>query len=319
VANPYKKGILDGLAERFGQLHRLARSQSLYVIGEDAARVYLRYSRMHERGCAFYGLRDVDLRQLEGHNSFICFFLDDGSEPLFVPYAEFEDVFRNAEPASDGQHKVHFYTRRDAAEITVAGQGRFNVEGFVGFDALAASLEPGLLRGSCDLTHSQVQTLLAAIGCIRGFDVRVPENDVARLDRSLATHLPLRQDLPARFGDVASILSEVDVVWVARGRSDLGGLFEVEHSTPVYSALLRFNDVHLAHPRQVSCFSVVSNDSRRMLFSRQVSRPTFRQSGLTDLVSFLDYNNVLQWHARLTRRGEVRGTHSPRATNSRMG
>ena len=66
----------------------------------------------------------------------------------------------------------------------------------------------------------------------------------------------------------------------------LEGLFEVEHSTPVYSGLLRFNDVLLANPK-LSRFTIVSNERRRALFSKQVFRPTFRKSGLAELVSFL--------------------------------
>jgi hypothetical protein len=44
---------------------------------------------------------------------------------------------------------------------------------------------------------------------------------------------------------VEPVLSEVDVVWVRRGAGDLVALFDVEHTTSVYSGLLRFNDVHL--------------------------------------------------------------------------
>ena len=78
----------------------------------------------------------------------------------------------------------------------------------------------------------------------------------------------------------------------------LEGLFEVEHSTPVYSGLLRFNDVLLANPK-LSRFTIVSNEGRRALFSKQVFRPTFRKSGLAELVSFLEYTNVFDWHQRL--------------------
>jgi len=95
-------------------------------------------------------------------------------------------------------------------------------------------------------------------------------------------------------------LSEIDVVWVASGRNAIEGLFEVEHSTPIYSGLLRFNDILLTDPK-VSRFSIVSNDSRRAVFARQVSRPTFRRSGLSELASFLEYANVFEWHTRLAK------------------
>ena len=95
------------------------------------------------------------------------------------------------------------------------------------------------------------------------------------------------------------ILQEIDVIWLGRGASDLHALFEVEHSTPVYSGLLRFNDFHLTAPNNQSRFTVVSNDTRRALFTRQLRRPTFRTSGLSELCTFLEYVDVLAWHKRL--------------------
>ena len=60
-------------------------------------------------------------------------------------------------------------------------------------------------------------------------------------------------------------------MWIASGKNAIEGLFEVEHSTPIYSGLLRFNDVLLTDPK-VSRFSIISNDTRRAVFSRQVFR-----------------------------------------------
>ena len=300
MPNVHKTQLLDGLRRRFGELHKLPGSQSLFTLGADAARIYLRYSRIHEGGRTFFGLREVDLRQLEGRNAFICFLLDDGSPPAFVPYADFEEIFRSAQPAKDGQYKVQLFARDAGLDLYIARQGRFNVEGYVGFDALAGRLEVSRLREARDLSHLQVQTLLAGIGHIKLYDVYVPENDAGKLDWSLTKRFGLRESIPSGFQEVRDILSEIDVVWVASGRNAIEGLFEVEHSTPIYSGLLRFNDVLLTDPK-VSRFSIVSNDSRRSVFTRQLSRPTFRKSGLAELASFLEYANVLEWHTRLAK------------------
>lgn len=313
MPNPLKSGIIETLRGRFGELHKVGGSQSLFTLGDDAARIYFRYSKVHPGGRTFFGLRDADLRQLEGHNAFICFLRDDASEPLFVPYAEFEEVFRSAQPAKDGQYKVQLVSDRGALELYIARQGRFNVEGYVGFPMIARSLDAKRLRKAHDLSHSQVQTLLAAIGYIKGYEVCVPENDAGRLDWSLTRQFPLREGIPARYGHIGGILSEIDIVWLGAEREAIEGLFEVEHSTPVYSGLLRFNDVLLADP-SVSRFSVASNDGRRALFSRQLNRPTFRKSGLAELVTFLEYANVLDWHARLAE-GESRAEETGRGAD----
>lgn len=298
MPNVHKANVLATLRDRFGELHKLQGSESLFTLGDDAARVYIRYSKVLSGGRTFFGLRDVDLRQLEGHNAFLCFLLDDGSPPLFVSYGDFEEIFRNAEPAKDGQYKVQLISQGDARELYIARQGRFNVEGFFGYDSLARSLDAKRLREALNLTHSQVQTLLGGIGHKKGYDIFVPPNDVGKLDWTLTGRYAPRRTIPAGFESVREIVSEIDVVWVARGREAITALFEVEHSTPVYSGLLRFNDVLLTEPN-LSRFSIVSNDIRRALFARQLRRPTFRKSGLSELTSFLEYANVFDWHASL--------------------
>jgi len=313
MPNVLKAGIIETLRARFGELRKVGGSQSLFTVGHDAARIYFRYSKIHPGGRTFFGLREVGLRQLEGHNAFICFLRDDASEPLFVPYADFEEVFRNAQPANDGQYKVQLVSDRGALELYIERQGRFNVEGYVGFPMLERTLDARRLREARDLSHSQAQTLLAGIGHIKGFEVCLPENDVGRLDWSLTRRFPLRERIPGRYGHIGGILSEIDIVWLGAEREVIEGLFEVEHSTPVYSGLLRFNDVLLTDP-SVSRFSVVSNDGRRALFSRQLYRPTFRKSGLAELVTFLEYANVLDWHARLAK-GESRAEEAGRGAN----
>ena len=257
MPNPHKIGVLQTLRTRFGELHKIEGSESLFRLGEDAARFYIRYSRVHSGG-AFFGIREVDLRQLEGYNSFFCFLVDDGSEPLFVPYEDFEEVFRNAQTAKDGQYKVQLLPGSNGLELYIARQGRFNVEGYVGFERVARSLDSKLVREAHNLTHSQVQTYLASIGHLKRYEVYVPECDAGRLDWSLTGRFALRGSIPSGFEQVRGVLSEIDVIWIARGGEAIEGLFEVEHSTTVYSGLLRFNDVHLTDP-EVSRFSIVSD------------------------------------------------------------
>lgn len=303
MANPGKSRILDYVRQRYGDVRKLGGSESLFVVGDEAARLYFRYSKVHAKGRTFFGLREVDLRQLEGHNSFLCFTLDNDSPPLFLPYADFEQVFAGAQPARDGQYKVQLRRERNTLELYVARQGRFNVEGYVGVDTLERSMEAERFRRTLNLSHSQVQTLLAGIGNVKGYEVHIPENDVGKLDWSLTREFQLRRWVPEGFDQVRGILTEVDVLWLARSGNRIEGLYEVEHSTPVYSGLLRFNDVLLTDPK-VKGFSIVSNDTRRELFSRQLLRPTFRKSGLAELCSFLEYGNVFAWHQRLMK-GEL--------------
>ena len=298
MPNIHKANLLKSLKASVGELHKLPGSNSLFSVGEDLARLYLRYSKVHPDGRTFFGLREVDLRELGGHNSYICFLLDDASDPILVPYADFEEIFHGAEVASDGQYKVQLIFGHGTPELYVPKMGRFNVEGFMGLDTLVNTVDSHRVQRMPSLSHPQVQTLLAGIGRVKGFDVYIPASNVALLDWSLTPRFGLRGEVPTGFDSISPIISEIDVLWIASGRNTIEGLFEVEHSTSIYSGLLRFNDVLLTDPR-VSRFYIVSDERRRDRFSCQAYRPTFRKSGLSELTSFLEYANVYHWHQRL--------------------
>jgi len=302
MPNIHKSQLLSNFQKRFGEVHKLDDSQSLFVIGDNAARVYIRYSKIHPGGKTFFGLRKSDLDQMEGHNSFICFLVDNNSPPIFVPYVDFEEVFRTAKPADDGQYKVVVIYKNDVTELYIPHHGRFNVEGYIGIDYLEQNIDNKNLMEKRDFSHSQIQTLLAGIGHLKGFDIFVPSNNMDAIDWTLTKKFPLLQMIPNGYDRIKAILSEIDVIWVTSGRHSVETLFEVEHSTPFYSGLLRFNDVLLTDPK-VSRFMIVSNDSRREQFIRQMFRPTFKKSGLADIVSFLEYTNVYDWHQRLSKGG----------------
>jgi hypothetical protein len=298
MANLCKEQVLASIRGLLGDVCKIPGGNSLFILGNDAARIYFRYSKVHEDGRTFFGLRDVDLRQLEAHNSFICFIVDNGSPPVFVPFADFEEIFRQSETAKDGQYKVQLGSKRGALELYIPRQGHFNVEGYVGIETLQNAASVDRLRQRQAFSHSEVQTLLAEIGQLKGYDVFVPASDAGKVRWSSEGRFKIRHSVPLEFADLGHLLSEIDVVWVAPGRNAVEGLFEVEHTTTIYSALLRFNDVLLADSR-ISRFSVVSDEGRRSLFARQLFRPTFQRSGLSERTSFLEYLNVSDWHSRL--------------------
>ena len=53
MPNVEKIRLLDALRQRYGELHQLAGSQSLIALGRDAARIYIRYSKVHHGGRTF--------------------------------------------------------------------------------------------------------------------------------------------------------------------------------------------------------------------------------------------------------------------------
>jgi hypothetical protein len=298
MANQLKLNILNRMEKRYGRVHKLAHSQSLFDVGDGALRVYFRYSAVHDGTKTFYGLREEDLRQLEGHPSVVCFLWDNQEEPLYLPYADYEEVFRTVEPAHDGQYKVQIYFTAQGTELYLPRTGRFNIDGYFGWDVVEQLVDSSKIQQVPALSHSQMQTLLGAIGSLKHFDVWIPLIDRNKLDLSIASPVTCCDQLPLGFESVKGILPEIDVIWIERGAGGLRALFEVEHSTPIYSGLLRFNDIHLVAPTLQPTFAIVANDERRETFIQQLLRPTFKASGLSQFCTFMKYENVFSWYQR---------------------
>ncbi len=291
-----RETLLATLRQRYGCVTKLKASQSLYDVGDPPVRIYTRYSRLHRAKRTFYGLRNEDLRLLEGRPAFICFLWEHQTQPLFVPFADYEDVFQSVAPARDGQYKTQILLGSEGNELYVARAGRFNVDAHFGWEAVENAIRrrPDAVPS---LSHGQVQTLIGAIGVLKHFDVWIPAQDRGRLDWTIADRFQSLSRLPFD-RDARALLQEVDTIWFHRGSRSPVAFYEVEHSTPVYSGLLRLNDIRLALP-SVSRFAIVSNETRRSIFARQLHRPTFERSGLSELCTFFEYADVFTWHHRL--------------------
>ncbi len=297
MPNLVKESFLQQLESRFGKLKKLPNSKSLFDIANGQIRIYYRYSKVHDRNQTFYGLRKDDLRLLEGSNSVICFSWDNQTEPLLIPFADYEEILSGIEAKSDGQIKASIFLG-EQAELYLPGYGRLSVEGFFGWNILEELIDRNKLTVIPDFSHSQIQTLLGSIGSKKGFDIWIPSNNRITLDWSLSDKFDYKTEMPQRYESIRKIITEIDVIWIQRGSSNINAMFEVEHSTTIYSGLLRFNDLHLVEPNLKPKFSIVSNDLRKSLFLRQISRPTFKMSGLVDYCNFLEYKDVYAWFKR---------------------
>ena len=218
-----------------------------------------------------------------------------------MPYSDYEEVFQSVSPADDGQYKAQVFIQEDGCDFYIANAGRFNVEAYFGWEQLDSLIHQSQLTDLPDLSHVQVQTLLGSIGARKGYGIWIPRIDRAKLDWTLTSKFACSDVIPSGFAEIQNTLTEVDVVWIEQDGRRLRALFEVEHSTPIYSGLLRFNDVHLTNPSAVTTYSIVSNDERRSLFVRQLNRPTFKISRLAENCTFLEYPNVFTWHERVSR------------------
>ena len=300
MAAEVKRRFLQTIKSRYGQITKIGNSLSLFnLLGTDLL-IYTRYSKVHQNTKTFFGLRDCDLKLLEGHPAVICFLWENQDDPLVILYSEFEDIFNSISPASDGQYKVQIYLENDRTEFYIPTIGRFGVDFYYGWHVIENILNSSESLTIPELNHSQVQTIIGSIGSQKNFDIWIPQNDRNGLDWKISSEFDIKTNISSDLHAIKGIVEEVDVIWFERDNR-IHSLFEVEHSTPIYSGLLRFNDIHLEFPNSQIKFNIVANIERKSLFTRQLNRPTFNHSGLKEICVFYDYLNIYSWYNRLSK------------------
>jgi type II restriction enzyme len=136
-----------------------------------------------------------------------------------------------------------------------------------------------------------MQYCLVKIGKMKGHDVWVAANDRNKTYQGTSLATLTLAEIPHFAGpDVLGIAKMIDVIWFKKGTASPVCFFEIEHSTSVYSGLLRLNDVIIDYP--VPKAFIVASPSRHPLFDRQIERRTFVNSELSEVCQFLSYDDV---------------------------
>ena len=180
--------------------------------------------------------------------------------------------------------------------MILAGVGRIGLGAFAGVP-LTVPRAPTADTAAPDRQHMLMQMKIKEIGLRQGFDVWVP-----RADRGvLVGDKPLGEGCANRLEFIMPratlpVAENIDVLWLHRDRHRLEAMFEVEHSTTIYSGLLRLNDVLI--DCMVPSVSIVTDVSRLETFLRHVSRRTFEVSGLSKLCSHYTYEDIDAWHVK---------------------
>jgi hypothetical protein len=137
-----------------------------------------------------------------------------------------------------------------------------------------------------------MQWRLIRLGLLARCDVWVPRNDQAK---QYEGH-KFRDSVLSEFHqtlDVPRSIENIDVVWKF-GPYSIKSAFAIEHSTSIYSGILRLSDLRAEAPNSnYPMFIVASEDRRRKVFE-ELRRPTF--SGpclrLNEVIRFLGYEKL---------------------------
>jgi type II restriction enzyme len=169
-------------------------------------------------------------------------------------------------------------------------------------ESAAAQRQWDIARES-DATHTEIQGWLRDLGIALGFEVWIASNDrgraygVGRLGDGCLTQLP--DGITAGMDSVRLI----DVVWLSRGVHQVAAAFEVEHSTSIYSGIVRMLDLALGTKvGENSTLFLVAPDNRRDEVEQQLCRPAF--SRVSELnIRYLPYSDLKEHRNAIGRFG----------------
>jgi hypothetical protein len=141
----------------------------------------------------------------------------------------------------------------------------------------------------------QVQAALAEIGAQMSFQIWLPRADRARV---LTKWKPgagvLLDELPVGFDQATmKTIEQIDVLWLKR--RSIVRAFEVEHTTSVYSGLLRMADLLAMQPNLKIKLHIVAPASRREKVIQEIRRPVFallEGGALSEICTYLSYDMV---------------------------
>jgi hypothetical protein len=98
------------------------------------------------------------------------------------------------------------------------------------------------------------------------------------------------QDLPLNYdSDTLNTIENIDVLWF-KGRAIVRA-FEVEHTTSIYSGILRMADLMALQPNLNIKAHIVTPVERKEKVMRELARPVFKYV-LASSCSFISYDSI---------------------------
>ena len=173
-----------------------------------------------------------------------------------------------------------------------------DVDVFVPMNADVTDVDaPGDAPDSVDEIRESMlmQALLAEIGAKMGFSIWLPRADRGRVLRAWASRDgELLDELPLGYDSTTlKTIEQIDVIWLKR--RTIFRAFEVEHTTSVYSGLLRMADLIALQPNLNIKLHIVAPDTKLNKVLQEIRRPVFallEGCPLSELCTFLSYTSV---------------------------
>jgi type II restriction enzyme len=162
------------------------------------------------------------------------------------------------------------------------------------------------VRNEEDRSHSEIQAWLRDLGHALGFRIWIAANDRGRLHEGVPLGRDCLEHLPEKVATApgADAVRLIDVLWIAAEEDRVCAAFEVEHSTSIYSGIVRMLDLALSGGDLdgVADMFLVAPDARESDVRAQMARPAF--SRIADLnMAYLPYNELASHREQIARFG----------------
>jgi type II restriction enzyme len=157
-----------------------------------------------------------------------------------------------------------------------------------------------------DHTHTEIQGWLRDLGMALGFEVWIASNDINRPydGGRLADGCLDRLSKTLKENPSFDAIRLIDVLWVDSTSGRVVAAFEVEHTTSIYSGILRMSDLALGLEHDGLSLYVVAPDAREADIWEQLKRPAFsRVADLLD-VHFIAYSELKNYRETIARFGQ---------------
>jgi hypothetical protein len=141
-----------------------------------------------------------------------------------------------------------------------------------------------------------MQATIARIGAAMGFRIWVPRSDKQKILEVVpeSSHAAFLDALPLNYDEVTlRTIEDIDVIWL-KNRS-MARAFEVEHTTAIYSGLLRMADLLALQPNMDIRLHIVAPSERRDKVLREITRPVFSlldRGPLYESCSYIPYESI---------------------------
>jgi hypothetical protein len=147
----------------------------------------------------------------------------------------------------------------------------------------------------------RVQALIATIGARMGMSIWIPRADRSAVLKAWKNEgNNLLERLPLNYDDTTlRTIEQIDVLWL-RGRSIVRA-FEVEHTTSVYSGILRMADLLALQPNMDIKLHIVAPEVKRDKVFQEIRRPVFsllEKGPLAESCTYLSYDSLRELAAQ---------------------